>query len=286
MKTLGFAALLSGTLLACSAHAGIIINVTPSLAPNAYGSPSFAAYTTNADNALYTGGSSAGTPGTPTYYQAQSNVTSREAVVTGFPSWLGQLNPGATVGPAFANEYGNRMTFGLSAVGTYGTMFSVSQLSFNAVSNDPGDYLGFGYASGYNYTGALIGVLYGADGSLGGGDDTFITSGADTQLVNAIIYRGSGNSNPAYCTGICDAADQEANLEAAANIPGLTQFTGTYSITTSGDLAPQVASGSGTFNITGAGGVPEPATWAMMLVGFGGLGAVLRQRRGRVALAA
>jgi hypothetical protein len=31
------------------------------------------------------------------------------------------------------------------------------------------------------------------------------------------------------------------------------------------------------------GGVPEPATWAMMLVGFGGLGAVLRrQRSGRV----
>ena len=31
------------------------------------------------------------------------------------------------------------------------------------------------------------------------------------------------------------------------------------------------------------GGVPEPATWAMMLVGFGGLGAVLRTRR-RAAL--
>lgn len=28
-----------------------------------------------------------------------------------------------------------------------------------------------------------------------------------------------------------------------------------------------------------AGGVPEPATWTMMLVGFGGLGAVLRRRR-------
>jgi len=27
------------------------------------------------------------------------------------------------------------------------------------------------------------------------------------------------------------------------------------------------------------GGVPEPATWAMMLVGFGGLGAMIRRRR-------
>jgi len=32
-------------------------------------------------------------------------------------------------------------------------------------------------------------------------------------------------------------------------------------------------------------GVPEPATWAMMLVGFGGLGAVMRTRRRQTALA-
>ena len=32
-------------------------------------------------------------------------------------------------------------------------------------------------------------------------------------------------------------------------------------------------------------GVPEPAAWAMMLVGFGGLGAVLRRRRAMTATA-
>jgi hypothetical protein len=35
-----------------------------------------------------------------------------------------------------------------------------------------------------------------------------------------------------------------------------------------------------------SGAVPEPATWAMMLVGFGGLGTLLRRRRGQVALTA
>lgn len=36
------------------------------------------------------------------------------------------------------------------------------------------------------------------------------------------------------------------------------------------------------FDIAG-GVIPEPATWAMMLVGFGGLGAAMRQRRARRA---
>ena len=47
---------------------------------------------------------------------------------------------------------------------------------------------------------------------------------------------------------------------------------------------PISAGGSLTTNVVG--GVPEPAMWAMMLVGFGGLGAVLRGRRARAYLPA
>jgi hypothetical protein len=38
-----------------------------------------------------------------------------------------------------------------------------------------------------------------------------------------------------------------------------------------------------TFSLTGVSGVPEPSTWAMMLVGFLGLGLALRQSRRRVS---
>ncbi|MDB5266075.1 MAG: hypothetical protein JWM39_788 [Parcubacteria group bacterium] len=52
---------------------------------------------------------------------------------------------------------------------------------------------------------------------------------------------------------------------------------GTKSLTTVAQLGTGFA---------GSGAVPEPATWAMMLVGFGGLGAVLRRRRASTSLAA
>ena len=42
----------------------------------------------------------------------------------------------------------------------------------------------------------------------------------------------------------------------------------------------------GSFDITAVSAVPEPATWAMLLLGFGGIGVMLRGRRKALALAA
>jgi hypothetical protein len=47
----------------------------------------------------------------------------------------------------------------------------------------------------------------------------------------------------------------------------------------------QWSNNSGAFNVTLTGGVPEPTTWAMMLVGFGGLGVAMRSRRRQFAAA-
>jgi hypothetical protein len=73
--------------------------------------------------------------------------------------------------------------------------------------------------------------------------------------------------------------------------PGQT-FESIVTLRLSQSLSYSVAGGSsygqsrlGSITV-GTGAVPEPATWAMMLVGFGGLGAVLRRRRGQASLTA
>jgi hypothetical protein len=242
------------------------LDVVPWLAPNAYGSPSWPGAVSNAVHAMHDGVLNYGDPNQPTYFHAQSLVTGPEAIVTGFNSWKGKADPGSVFGPQYANELGNRMTFALRVDGNGGKV-SIDQLSFSAASTDAASGLAFGFAAGsYTYSNDWQGVLKGTDNMLWTSDDVFITSGAASQLVDGIVGRGSGNSFAAYCVG-CTTAQQQAAIDDAGSYMWNT-FTGTYNY--------GLASGSATFVQTG---VPEPATWAMMLGGFGLLGGAVRRRR-------
>jgi len=256
-------------LLAVSAYGdGLVISVYTSVAPNAYGSPSYSAYVSNAIYALENGLSSYGSPNDPSYYSQQTSIGPSQMIVTGFPSWDGQADPGTVFGAAYAGELGNRPLFGVVInAGTVLPSISISELSFSATSNDPGGLLNFGFAQGsYNYSSDYVGVIFGT----GGNPNTYITSGPNTQLVNEIVGRGSGNADAAYCTG-CSIGQQQAAISAlSSDFIGMTQFFGTYTLT---DPILGTFTGSGDFDVT-----PEPGTFGMMMGAALALGVVFMRR--------
>jgi hypothetical protein len=97
-----------------------------------------------------------------------------------------------------------------------------------------------------------------------------------TEKSGTTTYAGTGFTSAFGVTDFGSQTDPNANLRA-------------YFTFTPGDFESITFSSSQTafeFDNIAVGGVPEPAAWALMLVGFGGLGAALRFRRSTAAIAA
>jgi len=235
---------------------GISIAVYPALAPNRWGSPSWNAWASNAVTAILNGYSSYGDPSLPSYYQQiTSAVPVTNNLVTSFPSWMGVADPGTVFGPNFANESGNRLTFGMDIKG--GTnLISIAQLSFIMASTDPGNTLNWSYSPiPYSYSGldtgsanpVYLGIIYGPNGQR-----TYVTNGPATQLVNEIVTCGSGNAWWPDGTSADSIAVQQSNILACAEQVGTQTFSfiGTYVIdgvtgsnaVTFNPVAPQASS--------------------------------------------
>lgn len=254
-----------------AAYCDITVTVTTSLAPNAFGSPSWSGYVSNAIYALENGLPSYGDPNSPTYYSDNSDLYANQPLVTSFNSWMGYADPGAEFGAAFADELGNRMHFGLLVTATDGATVALNDLSFTSSSSDPSDGLGFSWdASPWTYAPERVGIVLNPNGSIA----DIYDNGEDGGLpVNEIIYVGSGNAywplegaaDPS-CTG-CTTAQMQAAIDAEASADGGYTYTGTYNI--------DGASGSATFDVSA---VPEPSAIVLLASVLGMVGISLRRR--------
>jgi opacity protein-like surface antigen len=90
----------------------------------------------------------------------------------------------------------------------------------------------------------------------------------DGMLTLEQLLPGGGGSAITQVMGTGNAL----TLNTGLLTPGVTyRFTYTGNLTTAGNI-----SGNATFT---AAAVPEPATWGLMLIGFGGIGLAMRRRR-------
>jgi hypothetical protein len=106
---------------------------------------------------------------------------------------------------------------------------------------------------------------------------SFGSSSVTTQLnaLNDIDFTSVLLDGFAFTPGGVDPADETFFLTLAGPLA-----IGSHTITVNGVTG---SSGDGAFggniNLSAAPGVPEPSTWAMMLLGFGGMGVAMRRRR-------
>ena len=133
-----------------------------------------------------------------------------------------QFLAGTVAGPGalYQNEYRQSHAFRPASSMAQGSQFSISQLSFVTTSTRSAQWSGVraGRKARTNTAPATRASSRARTILLFTGDDIFVTSGLNTQLVDGLVGRGSGNSYDAYCPG-CTVAQQQAALDASPLSP-------------------------------------------------------------------
>jgi PEP-CTERM motif len=106
-----------------------------------------------------------------------------------------------------------------------------------------------------NFTGSVFEIV----GAVGGGDD--------------LLVLGPATATPGNCGANCQVFGGSALLDA-----------GSYYLNISG-VAGATAGYGGNLSTTQVGAIPEPATWAMMLLGFAGMGFMAYRKKTTFRLA-
>lgn len=180
------------------------------------------------------------------------------------------------------NIYGLSTPFGTGFVDLDGSTGQGGTLQTAAFSFNAGDVVKLSFDLSGNQRGGADDFSYGVETA--GGAITFNNlSILNPPLFGAAPFNfGDFGTGPAVSSGFgalpSDAPWQHYDIQfTAGNSGSLTAFVGTGSNDNVGPLLDN-------FSLS-IGAVPEPATWAMMLFGFGAMGAAMRSRR-RAAVAA
>ena len=237
-------------------------------------SPSFATYEANVIQGLENGGVATGIQGTPGAFTPTSETAFSyvDTLATSFNSWMGNLNPS---GP-YQNEFGTYVrTSGLVKSSQAFTLADVYQSytdPYGPIAPDS-----FADLEGGQFGGSVFGLSYGADGVKGGGDDVFYDAanpGTASTPINELYYFGYAQENN-FCPQIC--TDEFGGPQGV--FPGYEQYIASlqpFDFSETVTLAPNgVTEATATFN--GTISVPEPASWALMIIGLGLVGALRRR---------
>ena len=257
-------------------------------------SPSFPAASTNAVNAIYAGVNNLGgsLANDPTAFNRLSpgTISPLDTLAATHPLWRGDTNPTG----AFAGETGTWWHLGVRV--TSDQAFTLSDLTKTFLNGygdtdtvtmaqalTDGRYPENGFASNL-----AVGLWYGADGIAGTADDVYCASTACnvfTQPLNIFAWRGAGKGDwldqnyvDTFLGGDWslipqDELDFYANGGFGAFVSDPFFFRYDYTLRSGNEV---VAQASFTQQIAA---VPEPGTWATMLVGYGFVGAAMRRRR-------
>lgn len=146
---------------------------------------------------------------------------------------------------------------------------------------------------GFRRTGGMVQSESNTFGANPTGSSNYLTTNVASGTGSASIFSKTGFQNIAFDWGTVDSYNTFALLDAAGN--AFYTLTGQQVMPNNGTVGTRISlastdqaiyglrlySGQPAFevdNVTFSAAVPEPATWAMMILGFGLVGASMRRR--------